>query len=89
MKPIMDKRKQKACRNLFGVADAAYVEAQCKEVMKLQKQRFVKRWGFDPEKLNKLTKIEKNICCSATSIDEMKEGDFVVVSYTSWFCKFN
>ena len=82
-KIAMDKVKKNAQRNLFGVADAAQIEAECAAVMKLEKERFVQRWGFDPDKMKKMTKLQNNILCSAASIKEMKEGDFLLINSKS------
>ena len=84
MKPSVDNMKQKASRNLFGVTDSKSIETLYKEVMRKEKVRFMRRWGFDPDKLSKMTRICEEVCCSAKSIGEMREGDFVVVNCGSW-----
>ena len=84
MKPSVDNMKQKASRNLFGVTDSKSIETLYNEVIRKDKERFVRRWGFDPDKLNKMTRICEDVCCSAKSIWEMSKGDFVVVDCGSW-----
>ena len=73
------KNKCNISRCLFGKADANAVYALEKEVVSENKKKFVQRWGFDLDKLNKLTKVNQNLSCSAPSIGLMKEGDFLVV----------
>ena len=71
--------KRNISRCLFGKADANAIFALEKQVVEQNKRNFIKRWGIDVGKLNKLTRINKLVECSSTSIGEMNEGDFLVV----------
>ena len=71
--------KRNISRCLFGKADANAIYALEKQVVEEKKRVFIRRWGFDFDKLKNLSIINQNLSCTAPRIDEMKDGDFLVV----------